>query len=106
LAKTKEELKKMFSTGKKPTGDDFAELIDESVQDLSGLQEKGDYATEEQLQQKADKEYVDTELGKKANSTSLTNKADKTALESLEGKVQALEDEVEALKALIEPDEE
>lgn len=25
---TKEELKEMFSTGKKPTGDDFAELID------------------------------------------------------------------------------
>ncbi|MDY0394786.1 collagen-like protein [Virgibacillus halophilus] len=28
MAKTKEELKEMFSTGKKPTGDDFAELID------------------------------------------------------------------------------
>lgn len=25
---TKAELKEMFSTGKKPTGDDFAELID------------------------------------------------------------------------------
>lgn len=25
---TKEELKEKFSTGKKPTGDDFAELID------------------------------------------------------------------------------
>jgi len=25
---SKEELKQMFSTGKKPTGDDFAELID------------------------------------------------------------------------------
>lgn len=28
MAKTKEELKEMFATGKKPTGDDFAELIE------------------------------------------------------------------------------
>lgn len=28
MAKTKEELKVMFATGKKPTGADFAELID------------------------------------------------------------------------------
>lgn len=28
MAKTKEELKVLFSTGKKPTGADFAELID------------------------------------------------------------------------------
>lgn len=28
MAKTKEELKAMFSDGKKPSGDDFAELID------------------------------------------------------------------------------
>lgn len=88
----KEELKEKFSTGKKPTGDDFAELIDESVQDLTELQEKGDYATTEELEKKADKTHVETELGKKANSTSLNNKADKTALESLEERVQALED--------------
>ncbi len=28
MAKTKEELKEAFSTGKKPTGDDFSDLID------------------------------------------------------------------------------
>lgn len=28
MATTKEELKEAFSTGKKPTGDDFADLID------------------------------------------------------------------------------
>ena len=28
MAKTKDELKEMFSTGKKPTGTDFAELIE------------------------------------------------------------------------------
>ena len=28
MAKTKEELKEMFSTGKTPTGADFADLID------------------------------------------------------------------------------
>ena len=28
MAKTKEELKEMFSTGKTPTGVDFADLID------------------------------------------------------------------------------
>lgn len=89
---TKEELKEMFATGKKPTGDNFASFIDESVQDLSGYQEKGDYATVTQLAEKADKTYVDTELGKKANSSSLNNKADKTALEALEERVQALEE--------------
>lgn len=56
---TKEELKEKFSTGKKPTGSDFSNLIDESVQDLTGLQEKGDYATTAQLEEKADKNTVE-----------------------------------------------
>lgn len=50
MAKTKEELKVMFSTGKKPTGTDFSELIDGVVgpqgpkgdQGIQGIQgEKG-----------------------------------------------------------------
>lgn len=35
---------------------------------------------------------VDTELAKKANSSSLAGKADKSALEALEARVKALED--------------
>lgn len=88
---TKDELKEKFSTGKKPTGAEFAELIDESVQDLSGLQPKGNYVTTTQLGAKADKTYVDTELGKKANSSDLTSKADKSAVDDLAARVDALE---------------
>lgn len=91
MAKTKEELKEMFSTGKIPTGDDFADLIDESVQDLTGLQPKGSYATTTQVNAKADKTYVDTELGKKANSSSLATKADKSVVDDLVARVEALE---------------
>ena len=93
---TKEELKEKFSTGKKPTGEDFSELIDESIQDLSGYQEKGDYATTDQVDDKADKSYVDTELGKKANSSTVSDKADKSDLEALEERVKALEPEGDA----------
>lgn len=38
------------------------------------------------------KEEIDTELAKKANSSSLANKADKSALDALAARVQALED--------------
>lgn len=87
----KQGLKEKFSTGKIPTGEDFAELIDESVQDLSGFQAKGDYATTTQLGTKADKSYVDTELGKKANASSLANKADKSVVDDLLARIEALE---------------
>lgn len=113
---TKDELKAKFETGDEPTGADFAELIDASVQDLSVLQPKGNYATTAQVGAKADKTYVDdsfqpkgsyattaqvggkadktyvdTELGKKANATSLTSKADKTVVDDLIARVEALE---------------
>lgn len=91
MSKTKEELKEMFSTGKIPTGADFSDLIDESVQDLSGLQPKGSYATTAQVAEKADKTYVDTELGKKANSSSLAAKADKSVVDDLIARLEALE---------------
>ena len=87
----KETLKTKFETGKTPTGADFASLIDESVQDLSGLQAAGDYATKTELAEKANKTYVDTELGKKANSSSLTSKANQSDLDDLVARVEALE---------------
>ncbi|MET4560759.1 hypothetical protein ABIA69_001903 [Lysinibacillus parviboronicapiens] len=42
MAKTKEELKVLFSTGKKPTGTDFAELIDGVAGPQGAKGDKGD----------------------------------------------------------------
>ncbi|MFJ7951531.1 hypothetical protein ACIQZG_08385 [Lysinibacillus sp. NPDC096418] len=42
MAKTKEELKVMFATGKKPTGADFTELIDGVVGPQGAKGDKGD----------------------------------------------------------------
>jgi len=44
------------------------------------------------------KDEIDAELSKKANSSSLSNKADKSALESLQQMVDDLQSEVDALK--------
>jgi len=76
---TKEELKEKFSTGKKPTGDDFAELIDgvEGPKGATGA---------------AGKDGADGSQGPKGE----TGPAGKDATN------QFTEDEVTALKALIE----
>ncbi|MEK4024476.1 hypothetical protein [Sporosarcina sp. FSL W7-1283] len=52
MTKTKDELKEMFSTGKKPTGDDFAQLI-EGVEGPQGP--KGDKGTAGNKGDKGDK---------------------------------------------------
>lgn len=48
-------------------------------------------ALDADLGQKADKTYVDKELGKKANSSSLSGKANTSDLEALEARIAALE---------------
>lgn len=44
------------------------------------------------LSGKANRTYVDTELGKKANASSLSSKANQSALDDLAARVTALED--------------
>ncbi|MBP1971585.1 hypothetical protein J2Z83_003736 [Virgibacillus natechei] len=43
------------------------------------------------LTDKADSSYVDTELGKKANASSLSNKADQSIVDDLIARIEALE---------------
>ena len=93
---SKKDLKTKFETGKKPTGEDFAQFIDESVQDLSGLQEKGDYATKTELSKKADKAALSdkadsSELTDLATQASVNKKADSSELEALKARVAELE---------------
>ena len=82
---TKEQLKELFSTGKKPTGDHFAQLIDESVKSLSNYYTKTN--VDNKLNDKADK----SELIGYAKSSDLTSKADQSALDALIARVEALE---------------
>lgn len=85
----KEALKKKFATGEKPSGDDFAELIETSQQDLSEFYTKSE---------------VDSELSKKASSSALTKKADKTALDNKADK-KTIEDIIARLEELENPAE-
>ncbi len=95
MAKTKEELKEMFSTGKKPTGDDFAALID-------GVEgPKGEPGADGKDGAKGDKGEPGTD-----GKDGAQGPAGKDGADGKDAEPQFTEEEVEALKALIETDEE
>lgn len=70
-------------------------LVDLLRNSGGGNMDPNDFYTKEEtdglLAEKADQTYVETELGKKANSSSLANKADQSALDDLISRVEALE---------------
>lgn len=83
---TKEELKEKFSTGKKPTGEDFAELID-GVEGRKGEDGK------------------DGDQGPKGDPGT-DGKDGEQGPPGKDAEPQFSSEEVAALKVLIEPDEE
>lgn len=82
---SKEELKEMFDTGKKPTGDNFAELIDGVKGDKGSKGDKGEPGT-------------DGKDGSKGDTGA-------SGADGKDAENQFTEDEVAALKALVEDDE-
>lgn len=88
---TKEELKELFATGEKPTGDDFAKLID----GVKG--EKGDDG-DRGPQGEPGADGSDGEQGPQGEPGN-------DGADGKDAENQFTEDEVEALKALIEDDE-
>lgn len=98
MAKTKEELKEMFSTGKKPTGDDFAALID-GVEGPKGP--KGEPGADGKDGEQGPQGEPGTD-----GKDGAQGPAGKDGADGKDAEPQFTAEEVEALKALIETDEE
>ena len=100
-------LKKKFSTGKKPTGSDFAEVID-TIDSKVGSTDLTSYATKQELTNLAPKTAL-TSLATKTDLTTLATKqeianlAPKTALTPLAVKTEVpTKEEYNALLARVE----